>query len=77
MVKREHRFRGRQFSITDTVIVLYVLAEVIFQISFRNPDHPHRPPHHPEDVLPVVRMLLLHNTNINGQVLVVDGAAST
>ncbi|MFD7153844.1 SDR family NAD(P)-dependent oxidoreductase [Kribbella sp. NPDC059898] len=30
----------------------------------------------PEDVLPLVRMLLLDNTNINGQVLVVDGAAS-
>ena len=30
----------------------------------------------PEDVLPVVRMLLLENTNLNGQVLVVDGAAS-
>ena len=30
----------------------------------------------PEDVLPLVRMLLLDNTNLNGQVLVVDGAAS-
>ncbi|MFF0338611.1 SDR family NAD(P)-dependent oxidoreductase [Kribbella sp. NPDC004875] len=30
----------------------------------------------PEDVLPIVRMLLLDNTNINGQVLVIDGAAS-
>jgi 3-oxoacyl-[acyl-carrier protein] reductase len=30
----------------------------------------------PDDVLPLVRMLLLDNTNINGQVLVVDGAAS-
>ena len=30
----------------------------------------------PEEVLPVVRMLLLENTNLNGQVLVVDGAAS-
>lgn len=30
----------------------------------------------PEDVVPVVRMLLLENTNINGQVLVIDGAAS-
>ncbi|MGZ0149268.1 SDR family NAD(P)-dependent oxidoreductase [Kribbella sp. WER1] len=30
----------------------------------------------PADVLPLVRMLLLENTNINGQVLVVDGAAS-
>jgi 3-oxoacyl-[acyl-carrier protein] reductase len=30
----------------------------------------------PEDVLPLVRMLLLENTNLNGQVLVVDGAAS-
>jgi 3-oxoacyl-[acyl-carrier protein] reductase len=30
----------------------------------------------PDDVVPVVRMLLLDNTNINGQVLVVDGAAS-
>ncbi|TDD46153.1 SDR family NAD(P)-dependent oxidoreductase [Kribbella antibiotica] len=30
----------------------------------------------PEDVVPVVRMLLLDNTNINGQVLVIDGAAS-
>lgn len=30
----------------------------------------------PDDVVPVVRMLLLDNTNTNGQVLVVDGAAS-
>jgi 3-oxoacyl-[acyl-carrier protein] reductase len=30
----------------------------------------------PEDVVPVVRMLLLENTNVNGQVLVIDGAAS-
>jgi 3-oxoacyl-[acyl-carrier protein] reductase len=30
----------------------------------------------PEEVVPVVRMLLLEQTNINGQVLVVDGAAS-
>jgi 3-oxoacyl-[acyl-carrier protein] reductase len=30
----------------------------------------------PEEVVPVVRMLLCDNTNINGQVLVVDGAAS-
>ncbi|HYN97894.1 MAG TPA: SDR family NAD(P)-dependent oxidoreductase [Pilimelia sp.] len=30
----------------------------------------------PEDVVPVVRMLLLEHTNVNGQVLVVDGAAS-
>jgi 3-oxoacyl-[acyl-carrier protein] reductase len=30
----------------------------------------------PSDVVPVVRMLLRENTNINGQVLVVDGAAS-
>lgn len=30
----------------------------------------------PEEVVPVVRMLLLENTNINGQVIVVDGAAS-
>ena len=30
----------------------------------------------PDDVVPVVRMLLLDNTNINGQVLVIDGAAS-
>ncbi|GAA1112770.1 SDR family NAD(P)-dependent oxidoreductase [Kribbella jejuensis] len=30
----------------------------------------------PEDVLPLVRMLLLDQTNLNGQVLVVDGAAS-
>jgi len=30
----------------------------------------------PDDVIPVVRMLLLENTNINGQVLVIDGAAS-
>lgn len=30
----------------------------------------------PEDVLPLVRLLLLENTNLNGQVLVVDGAAS-
>jgi 3-oxoacyl-[acyl-carrier protein] reductase len=31
----------------------------------------------PEDVVPVVRMLLLENTNVNGQVIVVDGAASS
>lgn len=30
----------------------------------------------PEDVVPVVRMLLLEDTNVNGQVLVVDGAGS-
>lgn len=30
----------------------------------------------PDEVLPVVRMLLREQTNINGQVLVVDGAAS-
>jgi 3-oxoacyl-[acyl-carrier protein] reductase len=30
----------------------------------------------PEQVVPVVRMLLLDDTNINGQVLVIDGAAS-
>ena len=30
----------------------------------------------PDDVVPVVRMLLLDNTNINGQALVIDGAAS-
>lgn len=30
----------------------------------------------PEEVVPVVRMLLLDNTNVNGQVLVIDGAAS-
>jgi 3-oxoacyl-[acyl-carrier protein] reductase len=30
----------------------------------------------PEDVVPVVRMLLLEQTNINGQVLVIDGAGS-
>ena len=30
----------------------------------------------PEEVVPVVRMLLCENTNINGQVIVVDGAAS-
>jgi 3-oxoacyl-[acyl-carrier protein] reductase len=30
----------------------------------------------PAEVVPVVRMLLLENTNINGQVLVIDGAAS-
>ncbi len=30
----------------------------------------------PEDVVPVVRQLLLENTNINGQVIVVDGAGS-
>ncbi len=30
----------------------------------------------PEEVVPVVRMLLCDNTNINGQVVVVDGAAS-
>lgn len=30
----------------------------------------------PEDVVPVVRMLLLEQTNIDGQVLVVDGAGS-
>jgi hypothetical protein len=29
----------------------------------------------PEEVVPVVRMLLLENTNVNGQVLVIDGAA--
>jgi 3-oxoacyl-[acyl-carrier protein] reductase len=31
----------------------------------------------PEEVVPVVRMLLCETTNINGQVLVVDGAASS
>jgi 3-oxoacyl-[acyl-carrier protein] reductase len=31
----------------------------------------------PADVVPVVRMLLLDNTNVNGQVIVVDGAGST
>jgi len=30
----------------------------------------------PEDVLPVVRMLLLEDTNINGQAIVIDGAGS-
>ena len=30
----------------------------------------------PDEVVPVVKMLLLENTNINGQVLVIDGAAS-
>lgn len=30
----------------------------------------------PEDVVPVVRMLLLEQTNINGQSLVIDGAGS-
>jgi 3-oxoacyl-[acyl-carrier protein] reductase len=30
----------------------------------------------PEDVVPVVKQLLLENTNINGQVIVVDGAGS-
>ncbi|SCL32562.1 3-oxoacyl-[acyl-carrier protein] reductase [Micromonospora nigra] len=30
----------------------------------------------PEEVVPVVRMLLCEQTNINGQVIVVDGAAS-
>ena len=30
----------------------------------------------PEDVVPVVRMLLLEDTNINGQSLVIDGAGS-
>lgn len=30
----------------------------------------------PEDVVPVVRMLLLDNTNINGQSIVIDGAGS-
>lgn len=30
----------------------------------------------PEDVVPVVRMLLLEQTNINGQSIVIDGAAS-
>jgi 3-oxoacyl-[acyl-carrier protein] reductase len=30
----------------------------------------------PDEVVPVVRMLLCDNTNINGQVIVVDGAAS-
>ncbi|WP_432944347.1 SDR family NAD(P)-dependent oxidoreductase [Kribbella sp. CA-253562] len=29
----------------------------------------------PEEVVPVVRMLLLDNTNINGQAIVIDGAA--
>ncbi|MDQ6686117.1 MAG: SDR family NAD(P)-dependent oxidoreductase [Actinomycetota bacterium] len=31
----------------------------------------------PEDVLPVVRMLLLEETNINGQSIVIDGAGSS
>ena len=30
----------------------------------------------PEEVVPVVRMLLLEHTNINGQSIVVDGAGS-
>lgn len=30
----------------------------------------------PEDVVPVVRMLLLENTNIDGQAIVIDGAGS-
>ncbi len=30
----------------------------------------------PEDVVPVVRMLLLDDTNINGQAIVIDGAGS-
>lgn len=30
----------------------------------------------PEEVVPLVRMLICENTNINGQVIVVDGAAS-
>ncbi|WP_433300134.1 SDR family NAD(P)-dependent oxidoreductase [Actinoplanes sp. CA-030573] len=30
----------------------------------------------PEDVVPVIRMLLCENTNINGQVLEIDGGAS-
>src|SRR3954468_16350824 len=30
----------------------------------------------PEEVVPVVRMLLCEQTNINGQVLIIDGAAS-
>jgi 3-oxoacyl-[acyl-carrier protein] reductase len=29
----------------------------------------------PDEVVPVVRMLLLDNTNINGQAIVIDGAA--
>ncbi|GAB3469309.1 hypothetical protein GCM10027436_86000 [Actinophytocola sediminis] len=31
----------------------------------------------PEDVVPIVRLLLLENTNVNGQVLVVDGAGAS
>ena len=30
----------------------------------------------PEEVVPVVRMLLLEDTNINGQSIVIDGAGS-
>ena len=30
----------------------------------------------PEDVVPVVRTLLLDNTNINGQAIVIDGGGS-
>ena len=30
----------------------------------------------PEDVVPVVRMLMLDQTNINGQTIVIDGAGS-
>jgi 3-oxoacyl-[acyl-carrier protein] reductase len=30
----------------------------------------------PDEVIPVVRMLLLDHTNINGQVIVVDGGGS-
>ena len=30
----------------------------------------------PEEVVPVVRMLLLEQTNINGQSIVIDGAGS-
>ena len=30
----------------------------------------------PEDVVPVVRMLLLEQTNINGQSIVIDGGGS-
>ena len=30
----------------------------------------------PEDVVPVVRQLLLEHTNINGQAIVVDGGGS-
>lgn len=30
----------------------------------------------PEEILPVVRMLLLEHTNVNGQVITIDGAST-